>query len=105
MLNAAGCATLVTVFGCAGVAGLVAASEKAGWFTVLFVVAGLAVGFGFAFVVHKLAYRLLDVGGRQSGASVGWAMFFAYTLVPMLVASGAMAVTGWLTFLCVRHVL
>ena len=105
MLNAADFATLVTVFGCAGVAGLVAASEKAGWFTVLFVVGGLAAGFGFAFGVHNLAYWLLDVCGRQSRAALGWACLFAYSVVPLLFACGAMALTGWVTFLFVRHVL
>ena len=104
-MNAAELATALTILGCGGTAGLVAASEKAGWFTVPLVVAGLAVGFGFAYVVHKLAYRLLHAGGRQSGAVTGWAMLFAYTLVPMLVTFGAMAVTGWLAFLFVRHVL
>ena len=56
-------------------------------------------------MVHKLAYRLLDVGGRQSGALAGWAMLFAYTLVPLVVAFAAMAATGWLTFMFMRHVL
>ncbi|MBP7827830.1 MAG: hypothetical protein KA236_14925 [Verrucomicrobia bacterium] len=105
MLNAAGFATLVTVFGCAGIAGLVAASEKAGWFTVLFVAGGLAAGFGFAFGVHKLAYRLLDVCGRQSGAALGWVCLLAYSVVPLLIACGAIVLTGWLTFLFVRHIL
>src|ERR1700756_934987 len=102
-MNAAELATALTVFGCGGTAGLVAASEKAGWFSALFVIAGLAAGFGFGFVVHKLAYRLLAACGRQSGAFAGWTLLFAYTLLPLLLACGAMAITGWLTFLFVRH--
>ena len=104
-MNAADLATLFTVFGCGGTAGLVAAAERAGWFTVLFVLAGLLVGFGFACVVNKLAYWLLDVCCRQSGTLAGWGMLFAYGLIPMLVAFGAIATTGWLTLLSVRHVL
>jgi hypothetical protein len=104
-MNAAELASVLTVFGCAGVAGLVAASEKAGRFTVLFVVAGLAAGFSSAFGVHKLAYRLLDVASRQSRVASGWAWLLAYTLAPMLFAFGAIALTGWLTFLIVRQIL
>jgi len=104
-MNAAGLATFLTVFGCAGVAGLVAASEKAGWFTVLFSAAGLAVGFGCAAGVHKLAYRLLDVAGRQTKAASGWAWLLAYALLPLMSALAAMAFSGWVTFVIVRQVL
>ena len=104
-MNAADLATVLTVLGCAGVAGLVAASEQAGWFTVLFIIFGLAFGFGCAAGVHKLAYRLLGIAGRQTRASSGWAWVFAYTLLPLMTAFGAMALTGWLTFLILRQVL
>jgi hypothetical protein len=104
-MNAADLATVLTVFGCGGVAGLVAASEKAGWFTVLFVAVGLVVGFGCAAGVHKLAYRLLDVAGRQTRAASGWAWLLAYTLLPLMAAFAAMALTGWLAFVIVRQVL
>jgi len=104
-MNAADLATALTVFGCGGTAGLVAASQKAGWFTVLFTITGFAVGFGCALAVHRLAYRLLDAGRRQSGALTGWAIILAYTLLPLLMAFGAMAATGWLTFWSVRYFL
>jgi hypothetical protein len=105
MLNAADLATLVTVVGCSVVAGLVAGAEKAGWFTIIFVFGGFAVGFAFGAGVHKLAYWLLRASGRQARAFSGWAMLFAYTFVPLIVAFGAMAVTGCLTFWLVRHAL
>jgi hypothetical protein len=104
-MNAADLATFLTVCGCAGVAGLVAASEGAGWFTVLFIAAGLAIGFGCAAGVHKLAYRLLDVAGRQTKAASGWAWLLAYTLLPLMSAFAAMALSGWVTFVIVRQVL
>jgi hypothetical protein len=73
--------------------------------TILFVIAGFVVGFGFAAGIHKLAYRLLDVSGRRSRALSGWAWLFAYTFLPMLGGLGSMVLTGWLTFLVVTHLL
>lgn len=98
-------ATAITIFGCGGIAGLVAASEKAGWFTMLFVLAGLSLGFGFGLVVHKLAYRLLRVGNKNSGAFGGWLLLFFSIFPPTAVAFSAIAITGWLTFMIVRQVL
>jgi hypothetical protein len=87
------------------VAGFVAASQKAGWFTLLFVILGLAIGLAFGFVVNKTAYRILNSSGKRSRALLGWALVFAYLLVPLVLALGAMAITGWLTFVFVRHIL
>lgn len=100
-MNVAELSTVLTILGCGATAGLVAASEKAGWITAPVTVAGLAAGVGFAYAVHKLACRLLDACSRQRGALAG-GMLFAYTIVPMLAAIGAMMITGRLTSLFVK---
>jgi len=104
-MNNADMMMLVTILGCPAAAGFVAASQKAGWFTLLFVILGLAIGLAFGFVVSKTAYRILNSCGKQSRALLGWASVFAYLLVPLVLAFGAMAITGWLTLVFVRHIL
>jgi hypothetical protein len=104
-MNAAQLAMVMTIFECSGIAGCVAASEKAAWFTILlFVIGGLALGFAFALGVGKLAYYLLNAPGWKSRGFYGWAIVFACLFIPNIVGLGAMALTGWLTFLIVRHV-
>ena len=102
-MNAAELNTLVTIVGCPAVAGMVAASEKAGWFTVLFVVAGLAIGVGAGFCVHKIAYRFLRIHDKRTW--VQCASLFAYLLVPMAILMCAIVGTGALTVWVVRHCL
>jgi len=103
-MNVADLATLLAFFGCPAVAGLVAA-RQAGWFTILFVVLGLAVGFAAAVGVHKLAYRLLEACLHPVRGLSGMALLFGYMLVPVMAAFGAMVVTGWSTAWLVRHAL
>jgi hypothetical protein len=103
-MNFADLTTVITVLSSAGVAGVLAAREKAGWFTVLFVAAGLAFSFGCIGTVCKLADRLLEVCDRQSKALFGWATLLAYILVLGVAAFGVTALTGWLTILITRHI-
>ena len=74
-----------------------------GWVTALFVIAGLAVGLGFGYLVRTLAYRLLELGSKQTSGVAGWTTILAYTLLPLLVSFGAMVATGWFTFLLTTH--
>jgi len=104
-VNAAELSTVVAVLGCPAAAGLSAASEKAGWFTVLFVAGGLAVGVGSGAAVHKLAYWLLALGAHEKRAWVGWTLIFAYTLFPLALSLCAMVGSGLATVWLVRHFL
>ena len=97
--------TALTIFGCGGSAGFVAAAGKAGWFTLPLILAGLVLGFGFACVVYKMADQLRCGGSRQLETWTGLAMLFASTFVPMLAGFSAMAITGCLAFAFVRHIL
>lgn len=54
-MNAAELATVTTILGSSITAGLVAASDQAGWFTALFAVGGLGAGVAAGAGVHKLA--------------------------------------------------
>jgi hypothetical protein len=103
IMNAAELATVVTILGSSATAGLVAASDQAGWFTPLFVVGGLGLGIAAGAGVHKLAYWFLHADWEKSGAVVGWALLFAYTLIPMTLGFAAMAVVGGLTHLILKH--
>jgi hypothetical protein len=104
-MNAGQLAMLMTILECSSIGGIVAASEKVGWFTILLcVIGGLALGIAFALGVGKLAYFLLDAPGWKKRGFSAWAMCFACLFIPQIVGFGAMALTGWLTFLIVRHV-
>jgi hypothetical protein len=104
-MNAAELNTVVAVLGCPAAAGLSAAAEKAGWYAVLFIAGGVAVGIGSGAVVHKLAYRLLAAGSHEKRAWVGWSLIFAYTLLPLALSMCAILSTGLLTVWLVRHFL
>jgi NADH:ubiquinone oxidoreductase subunit 2 (subunit N) len=98
-LNWADLVAVMTLIMCAATAGLVAASEKAGWFTAIFVVAGLAMGYGSAVGVGKLAYWLLAAAARQSDQSRGCALLLLYAAVPMLTMACAATIAGGLAYL------
>lgn len=104
-MNAAELNTLVAIVGCPAAAGLSAAAEKAGWYTVPFIVGGVAIGLGSGAVVHKLAYRLLAAGLHDKRAWLGWSLLFAYTLLPLALCMCAILSTGLLTIWLVRHIL
>lgn len=105
-MNAAELSTAITVLGCPAAAVLAAASEKAGWFTVLFVAVGLAIGVAAGYGVRLLAGLLLAAaGGSHSRAWVGWTLLFAYTIVPMALAVGGILIICGITVWMVRHLL
>lgn len=104
-VNAADLATVVTLLGCVLGGLLAAAATKAGWFTVVFVAISLVAGIGFSRVVHKLAYWLLFLAHGQKRGFRGWAMLFAYTLIPLVAAFAAVAVTGVLIGWISSHIL
>jgi hypothetical protein len=105
-INHADGTTLGALICCPIVAGVAAASAQAGWFTVVFVAAGLAVGVAVAYAVRKVAYLTLEaalsVKTRPWG---GWVFGVAYIILPSAVmASGG--ISTWLgTLWLVRHVL
>jgi hypothetical protein len=106
-VNAADLATVITFLGCSLIAPIVAVSEKAGWFAILFIALGVAIGLGAGYCVRSLAYFLLASGSSQSEARpwLGWPLLLAYIIIPMIAATGAIAVTGGLAVWLARHIL
>lgn len=102
MLNAADFAMLITFFGCASASGCVAASQRVGWFTIFFIAFGLALGYGFGFLVNRLAYRILHASRRQTRPIFAWALMFAYTIIPLLLAFAGIGVAGGLSYCIAR---
>jgi len=92
----------IVVLGCPVTAGLVAAMEKAGWFTILFVAIGLAVGYASAMGIGWLSYILTSAEDRYSNSFWSCGLFIAYILIPPMAAFGAMAVTGWVTVFIIK---
>ena len=65
-------------------AGVGARSAGAGWFTPLFVVAGVAFGVVVIYVGRKIIYGVLDCGLRRSSSiSTGWIQQIA--AVPLMI--------------------
>ena len=99
-MNLADMMTLITCIGCPVAAGLAAASEKAGWFTALFVVLGVALGVGSAYCVRVVSYTVLFASCKQSKAWLGVPLLLAYMFLPMFCALGFLAlsggISGWL---------
>jgi hypothetical protein len=77
-------------------AGIGARSAGAGWFTPLFVVAGIAVGIGIIYVGRKFIYAVLDFGmSRTSRLSPSWLqqvaaapLLILYFLLPFVIIGG-----------------
>lgn len=104
-MNLADMMTLITFVGCPVAAGLVAASEKAGWFTLLFVAFGAALGFGSSYCVHAVSYRILFASCKRTKVWLSVPLFLAYMFVPMIAAFGFMALTGGLSAWFAKHLL
>jgi len=104
-MNLADLMTVLTFLGCPVAAGLAAASEKAGWFTILFIAFGAAMGFAGRYCVGRLAYLLLFACCKQSRAWLSAPLFAAYMFAPMIAALGMMGLTSELTSWLVRHIL
>jgi len=81
------------------VAGIVAASEKTGGYTVLFVIAGVGAGWGCAMGVRILAYSILFAATRLSRSWnwLGWLLLMAYMFAPMIAMMGCWFVVGGLS--------
>jgi len=94
-------------------AGVSAHSAGAGWFTPLFVVAGVALGIGIIYVGRKLIYTVLDFGmSRIARISKSWVqqvaaapLLILYLILPYAIiwggAFGLLRGSIWL----VRHLL
>lgn len=99
-MNLADTATLLTVVGCPLAAGISAASEKAGWLTLLFVALGAGLGYGGGYCVRAVSYWLLFTGCKQPKPWLSAAGIIAYMLIPMFLTiafTGLSAgLTGWL---------
>jgi type IV secretory pathway VirB2 component (pilin) len=104
-MNASDLATVMTILGCPVAAGFAAVDARAGWFTPLFVIIGLALGFAASYGVRWLAYLLLAACGSMSKTWIGWPLLFAYTLLPMIAALGAMSGIFTLTLCSARHLI
>jgi len=104
-MNLADMMTLITFIGCPVAAGLAAASEKAGWFSLLFVALGVALGFGCSYLVRGVSYLLLFGGCKQQKAWLSVPLFLGYMFVPMIAAFGFIALAGGLSAWLARHVL
>jgi hypothetical protein len=94
-------------------AGIGAARAGAGWWTILFVPAGLAIGVGVVYLGRKLVYLITGLGlNGASGTSKGWfkQIFFLpflllYIVLPIAIAYGGIvgvwAGSGWVA----RHLI
>jgi hypothetical protein len=93
-INHADLTTLGTLLLCPIVAGVAAADAHAGWFTPIFIAAGLAAGCVTAYLVRRVAYAILATACRHGQrAWVGWPLIFLYTLLPQAVsAAGVCAI-------------
>jgi len=103
-MNLADMMTLATLLGCPLAAGVVAAHERAGWFSALFVAVGILLGLACSYCVHAVSYLILTTSCRQKT----WLMallFIAYLIVPGLLALGLVLLTGCATQWLAIHIL
>src|SRR5438874_2255954 len=105
MMNWADLSPLLFAITTAVTAGVSAASEKAGWTTAVFVVAGLGVGFVLGLAVRWFMYRVLNAGCRQKRAIAGFSFLSVYLLIPVLLLIPVIHGTGVGTAWLVRHIL
>lgn len=96
-MNFADMMTLIAFIGCPVAAGVAAASEKAGWFSSLFVALGVALGFGCSYCVRGVSYLLLFSSCKQPKAWWSDPLFLGYLFVPMVAAFGFIALAGGLS--------
>ncbi len=87
----------LSIFGCPIIAGIGAAENKASWFTVLFVLGGLAVGLGFCVVISKMADVCYKAGTKKSAPSLEALGFLSYFIVTLGLVAGAWVASGWLS--------
>ena len=104
-MNLADMMTLLTLVGCPVAAGLAAASEKAGWFTLIFVAFGVALGFGCSYCVRAVSYLILFASCKQKKVWLSAPLFLAYMFVPMVAAFGSWALAGGLSAWFAKHLL
>jgi hypothetical protein len=103
-VNLADMMSLITLVGCPIAAGLSAASQKAGWFTLLFVAFGIALGFGCSFCVNRVSYLILFASCKQKKALFHAPLFLGYLFIPMILAFGFMALTGGLAAWLAKYI-
>src|SRR5687768_1545292 len=100
-MNVADFFMMITILGCPLAAGITAASQKIGWFTALFMAAGLLIGIAAGLGINKLAYLLLHSDDRQK-PMIGLSLALAYLILPVVLASAVIAATAWLTALAAK---
>jgi hypothetical protein len=94
-------------------AAIAAAHSGAGWFTVLFIPAGLAIGIGVCYMGRKLIYSLVGFGlSRTSKTSKSWiqqvafAPFFVlYMILPYAIGWAGISGTWFGSIWLVKHML
>ncbi len=106
-LNHADLTTILAFIFCPIVAG--AASLKANapaWLAVVFVVAGLAVGFALASVIRRVAYAVLLAGHRQTRNPLwpGGLAMLAYVIVAQAILVAGCAGVWFATLWLLMHI-
>lgn len=104
-MNLADMMTLITFVGCPVAAGLAAASEKAGWFTLVFIAFGVGLGFGCSYCVRAISYLILFASCKQKRIWLSVPLFLGYMFVPMIAAFGFLTLTGGLSAWLAKHLL
>lgn len=97
MMNLESLSLNLAIIGCPIVAGMAAVDHKSGWFTVLFVLGGLVVGFGFCFAISKVADSFYKAGAKKSTPSVEALEFLSYLIATLGLTAGAWIATAWLS--------
>lgn len=102
-MNLADLMTLITLVLSPLVAMAVAASDGAGWFTILYFIGGILLGWLAAVAVRALSYALLFGGAKSAGWLVQALCLLGYMFLPMLAMMGAVAGIGCLADYVARH--
>ena len=106
-MNLADLTTLIALVGCPIAAGAQAASFHAGWYAVLFVAGGVAVGIAVAYLVRMVAYFIL-MGGTRAQKTRPWLIvpvLIGYMIVPFSIAAAGISGTGNGTLWLIKHFL
>ena len=77
---------MITLVGCPLAAAISAISHKAGWFTIVFIAFGLAMGFAGSYCVRRLSYLILFTSAKVKTALLGLPLIIVYMVFPMLGA-------------------
>ena len=104
-LNLADMTTLIAFVGCPIAAGAQAASLHVGWYIILFVGGGFAVGFALAYIVNRISYLIL-MKGTKAQETRPWLIgpvLISYMLLPLALAVLGISGTGNAAALVANH--